>query len=260
MDTALQIFNFQEQQVRIVIIDGNPWFVIADACKVLEIQNVSQATDRLDQDGVCLTEVIDSLGRKQKAAAANEPNLYRLIFRSDKPQAKAFQDWIYEEVLPSIRKTGSYSVQPSADLLTLFEQDVQQHPEQLQEAIQLTNARLRYLKLLQKAQQTDGIVLTSLDQLGKQVGQLPRLWRTKSAPAGEEETRVKVSKRVLAFLQRQEEPVSRRTITRYEHSCVAIIGPILDQLVASEQVSRIKILGSRVQWFYQLSTDNQEKV
>jgi prophage antirepressor-like protein len=109
MEQALQIFNYKDHEVRTVIIDGEIWFVIADACKVLEIKNVSQATDRLDQDGVCLTEVIDSLGRKQKAAVANEPNLYRLIFRSDKSQAKAFQDWVYKEVLPSIRKTGTYT-------------------------------------------------------------------------------------------------------------------------------------------------------
>src|SRR5437762_1675656 len=57
----------------------------------------------------------------------------------------------------------------------------------------------------------------------------------------------------LAFLQRQEEPVSRRAITQYGHCCVAIVEPILDQLVESGQVSRIKIPGSRVQWFYQLS-------
>lgn len=96
------------------------------------------------------------------------------------------------------------------------------------------------------------VPIDALDQLEKQVVQLPRMARKKSTPAREEEVRVKVTKRVLAFLQRQEEPVSRRTITKYGHCCVAIIEPILDELVTSGQVSRIKIPGSRVQWFYQL--------
>lgn len=104
----LTVFNFQGNDLRVKVIDGEPWFVVADACRVLEIINVSQAVDRLDGDGVCQAEVIDSLGRKQNATVANEPNLYRLIFRSDKPEAKAFQDWVYRDVLPSIRKTGQY--------------------------------------------------------------------------------------------------------------------------------------------------------
>ena len=109
-NTALQIFHFREQQVRTILIDGNPWFVIADACKVLEIANVGNAISRLDQDGIRQADVIDSIGRSQQTTVGNEPNLYRLIFRSDKPQAKAFQDWVYGEVLPAIRKTGSYSL------------------------------------------------------------------------------------------------------------------------------------------------------
>jgi len=109
-NTALQIFHFREQQVRTILIDGNPWFVIADACKVLEIANVGNAISRLDQDGIRQADVIDSIGRSQQTTVGNEPNLYRLIFRSDKPQAKAFQDWVYGEVLPAIRKTASYSL------------------------------------------------------------------------------------------------------------------------------------------------------
>jgi prophage antirepressor-like protein len=120
--TALSVFTFQNHPVRTSIIDDEIWFVVSDACKVLDIINVSQAVDRLDQDGVCTTEVIDSMGRKQNATIANEPNLYRLIFQSRKPDAKAFQDWVYKEVLPSIRKTGEYSTQSSQLAIQQFAQ------------------------------------------------------------------------------------------------------------------------------------------
>lgn len=104
----LAVFNFQGNDFRVKILDGDPWFVVNDVCKILELGNVSRAIDRLDPDGVTQSKVIDALGREQNTAIANEPNLYRLIFRSDKPEAKAFQDKVFNEVLPSIRKTGQY--------------------------------------------------------------------------------------------------------------------------------------------------------
>ena len=108
--STLQKFHFNSQQVRTVIIDGEPWFVAKDACAVLGIRNVSDAVSRLDEDGVGTTEVIDSLGRKQQASSVDLSALYELIFMSRKPDAKKFRRWVTREVLPSIRKTGSYSV------------------------------------------------------------------------------------------------------------------------------------------------------
>lgn len=112
MSNALQLFNFQDQPVRVVMISGEPWWVAADVCKVLGIRNVADAVNRLDQKGVALNDTLTS-GGYQKLTIANEPNLYRLIFRSNKPQAKDFQDWVFGEVIPSIRKTGSYSTGPA---------------------------------------------------------------------------------------------------------------------------------------------------
>jgi prophage antirepressor-like protein len=109
-NNALQIFNYEGDDIRTVIDErGSPWFAITDVCRVLEIANVGNATSRLDKDGVRLADTVDALGKKQEVNFANEPNLYRLIFRSDKPEAKVFQDWVYNDVLPAIRKTGSYS-------------------------------------------------------------------------------------------------------------------------------------------------------
>lgn len=85
----------------------NPMFCLADLCKVLELQ-VQNTKNRLKDDGVYRINLTDSLGREQQALFVNEQNLYRVIMRSDKPQAEAFQDWVCGEVLPSIRKTGGY--------------------------------------------------------------------------------------------------------------------------------------------------------
>lgn len=105
----LQIFSSEEfGEIRTVIIDGEPWFCMTDICKTLEISNTSQAKTRLNADGVITNEVIDSIGRKQNANFVNEPNMYKLIFQSRKESAERFTDWVTSEVLPSIRKTGSY--------------------------------------------------------------------------------------------------------------------------------------------------------
>lgn len=105
----LQIFSSEEfGEIRTVIIDGEPWFCMTDICKALEISNASQAKTRLNADGVITNEVIDSIGRKQNANFVNEPNMYKLIFQSRKESAERFTDWVTSEVLPAIRKTGSY--------------------------------------------------------------------------------------------------------------------------------------------------------
>ena len=112
-------FTYNSQQVRTIIKDGEPWFVAKDVCDILEIGNANMAAARLDDDEVSQTEVIDSVGRLQNTNIINESGLYNLILRSDKPQAKPFRKWVTSEVLPSIRKTGSYSVKPVTALEAL---------------------------------------------------------------------------------------------------------------------------------------------
>ena len=97
-------------EVRVAGTSENPLFCLADICRILEIKNVSDCKSRLKQDGVVLTYITDSLGREQQTSFVNEQNLYRLIMRSDKQQAEPFQDWVCGEVLPTIRKTGKYSI------------------------------------------------------------------------------------------------------------------------------------------------------
>lgn len=106
----LQVFNYGEQEVRTVLIEGNPWWVLADVCKVLELREPHRVAARLDDDERTQMTVVDSMGRKQKMWHINESGLYSVILRSDKTEAKTFKRWITHEVLPAIRRTGGYAV------------------------------------------------------------------------------------------------------------------------------------------------------
>ena len=119
----LNKFDFEGKQVRTVVIDNEPWFVLSDVCKVLEIANVGNAKARLDQDDIRTMDVIDSIGRKQKTATVNESGLYDVILDSRKPQAKQFRRWITSEVIPSIRKHGGYLTEEKIEE-ALFNPDV----------------------------------------------------------------------------------------------------------------------------------------
>lgn len=111
MDNEIKIFkNERFGEIRTAGTSDEPLFCLADVCKVLELGNPSQVKTRLD-DGVISNEVItDTLGRQQEMLFVNEDGLYDVILDSRKPQAKAFRKWITSEVLPSIRKTGNYSL------------------------------------------------------------------------------------------------------------------------------------------------------
>lgn len=106
--SALDVFTYAGQSVRTVSIDGDPWFVLRDVCDVLAIAQSSRVAETLDEDEVSTTHVIDSLGREQRAFIVSEPGLYSVIGRSRKAEAKSFRRWVNHEVLPQIRRTGSY--------------------------------------------------------------------------------------------------------------------------------------------------------
>lgn len=103
----LQIFTYQQSQVRTVQKDGEPWFVLKDVCEVLGISKYRDTAERLEPDERGLVKV-DTLGGMQDMTVINESGLYTVILRSDKPEAKPFRKWVTSEVLPSIRKTGGY--------------------------------------------------------------------------------------------------------------------------------------------------------
>lgn len=102
------ILNFEGRQIRMHVEDGEPLWVAKDVCDVLGIQKHHDALARLDDDEKGGPLIVDTLGGRQEVASINESGLYSLILRSRKPEAKAFRRWVTKEVLPSIRRSGSY--------------------------------------------------------------------------------------------------------------------------------------------------------
>jgi len=109
-DATLIPFQYKDAPVRTVWIDGKPWFVLVDLCSVLHLSNPGQVVSRLGDGVTSSYPIADSLGRIQDTTIVSESGMYRVVLRSDKPEALAFQAWITEEVLPSIREKGSYSL------------------------------------------------------------------------------------------------------------------------------------------------------
>lgn len=107
MNNQITIFtNPTFGEIRTAGTADEPMFCLADVCKVLELQ-VTPTKNRLNQKGVNSINTLTNGGR-QSMLFINEQNLYKVIMRSDKPQAEPFQDWVCGEVLPTIRKTGGY--------------------------------------------------------------------------------------------------------------------------------------------------------
>lgn len=109
----LQVFKYQSEnhfeELTAVEINGEIWFVATDVCKLLELSNPTESIKSLEDEERLVSEILRS-GQKRRVNLVNESGLYSLIFRSNKPSAKRFRRWVTKEVLPSIRKTGSYTV------------------------------------------------------------------------------------------------------------------------------------------------------
>lgn len=143
-ENEVQVWNYESSEIRTVQVNGEPWFVLADVCKVLEISNSRNISSRLEPDEKGVT-LVDTLGGTQQMTIINESGLYTVILRSDKPQAKPFRKWVTSVVLPSIRKTGSYSVQQpnafenlSPQLQVLIQMETRQKQIEARQAEQAT--------------------------------------------------------------------------------------------------------------------------
>lgn len=112
----MMVFNFDSKQVRTRSSDDSEvWFSLTDVCSALDINNVSDADKRIDDMYKDDFDTIDGIGRRATMRFVNEFGLYELIFTSRKEEAKKFKKWVVTEVLPSIRKTGSYSFNQPID-------------------------------------------------------------------------------------------------------------------------------------------------
>lgn len=143
----LQMFNYNGVNgLRVLIKDGEPWFVAKDACDLLELGDVSKAVGRLDEDEKG-TSSIPTLGGPQEMLCVNEPGLYALILSSRKQEAKQLKRWVTHEVLPDIRKHGIYATDSVVDKI-LDDPDfgiklLQQYKEEKdkRKALELENAK-----------------------------------------------------------------------------------------------------------------------
>lgn len=110
-------FVFNSVKIRTAIIDDEPWFVAKDVCDVLELTNITETLRGLESDELT-SVVLKSGGQDREMRLVSESGLYALIFKSRKPEAKAFRRWVTSEVLPTIRKTGEYTDMIPKDLPT----------------------------------------------------------------------------------------------------------------------------------------------
>ena len=119
-----QVFQFQAaQSVRVETFNGEAFFCLKDVCEILNVELRATSRFNLKQTGISKITVATAGGR-QELTFINEPNLYRVIFRSNKPEAVKFQDWIFEEVIPAIRQTGGYT-QGSLKISSAQKQQIQ---------------------------------------------------------------------------------------------------------------------------------------
>lgn len=107
MNQLQKVFNYQDTQLRTVIINNEPWFVAKDVCDILNHSNSRVAISRLDEDEKGVSKVYTP-GGYQNMSVVNESGLYSLVLTSNLPEAKQFKRWITHEVIPAIRKHGTY--------------------------------------------------------------------------------------------------------------------------------------------------------
>ena len=110
MDTS-QTFHFQGKEIQIKVVDNEPWFLAADIAKALTVKDTSRMINNANIKEKHVRAILNiTLGGEQKMLFVDEAGMYKILMKSRKAVADEFQDWVSEEVLPSIRKTGSYSV------------------------------------------------------------------------------------------------------------------------------------------------------
>ena len=175
----LQVFNNNEfGEIRTVEENGQIWFCLVDICKALGLEQVSRVKSRLLKDGVTSSKVIDSLGREQTVNVINESNLYKTIFQSKKPSAERFTNWVTSEVLPSIRKHGTYATDEllnNPDLFISVLQDLKKEREEKAKLEGENKIQKQIIGELQpKANYTDVILnnkgLVTITQIAKDYG------------------------------------------------------------------------------------------
>lgn len=181
MNSKVEIFKNEQFGTIRIILDENqePLFCLADVCDVLELQG-SAVVRRLDDDVISSHPIIDSLNREQIVNFVSESGLYDVILGCRKPKAKPFKDWVTKEVLPTIRKTGYYSVKPmtTAQMFALQAQallEIEQRQNEQDERIRRLEENQRENEAALKAIPFEDVTLPELPER-QQINQLARLY------------------------------------------------------------------------------------
>lgn len=114
--STLEVFQYADREVRTVSVDGEVWFVLADICGVLGVANVGNVAARLEEADIRQTD-ISSGGQRRAVTIVSESGMYEVVIRSDKPEARRFRWWVTHEVIPAIRRTGTYAVETPEQLM-----------------------------------------------------------------------------------------------------------------------------------------------
>lgn len=237
MNNQLTVFNYECNKVRNVVIKGEPWFVLADICKILELSNPTMVAKKLDKDERAKSD----LGLQERnVTLINESGLYAVILRSDKPQAKPFRKWVTSEVLPTIRKTGKYESKSADDykVRNLAVKEMNARSRQAQTLVRLAhltqNVTCKEAMIAQAANTVSGKELLPLPQL------LGRTYTAEEIGIKLGITKNKVGRLTNAYNLKTEqyggwfadfiEGVGEKQTFRYYESVV----PVLQSLIGSE--------------------------
>ena len=136
----VDVFNFGDAEVRTVTKDGEAWFVANDVCAVLNIDRTQ--VRRLDEDEKGVYS-IHTPGGKQDMNVVSEPGLYKLIFTSNKPEAKSFKRWVTHDVLPTIRRQGYYSAIPDEELFNAIKNKLRLGDGSFRDGMQVAEREVR---------------------------------------------------------------------------------------------------------------------
>lgn len=177
------LFEFEALPVRVLNSDDSePWFCATDVCAVLGYRNAPDAVAKHCREAGIAKRDISSGGQRRELAFINEGNLYRLIIKSRKEEAKRFESWVCDEVLPALRKNGSYQTGNRSTAASR----ISNHRLRLSLAKELYRARDHDLRLLIHQQLVDvsnalGLPVPELDSLGRSAPKMPdvvqRFWQ-----------------------------------------------------------------------------------
>lgn len=170
--TEIVPFNFDDHELRVVMIGGEPWFVAGDVCAILDLVDVSRAVSRLDEADKSTARVSFDHDQPRNVLVVNESGLFDLILDSRKPEAKRLRRKVTREILPSIRKTGAYFEE--MDLPTALEKYAASLREKAAAERRAIEAQSRVVELAPKAVEWDYYMdstgLCGLAYLGQQLG------------------------------------------------------------------------------------------